>query len=156
MPKFSAGLLPFRGRPTDGSLEVFLTHMGGPFWAGQDAGAWSIAKGEYEPGDEEPRQVARREFAEEVGMTAPDGDWIDLGETRLPSGKRVQAFAVETADDLAFVASNTFTMEWPRHSGVMAEFPEVDGARWLPEDAARTKLIASQLPILDALVARWR
>lgn len=152
MPRYSAGLLPFR--IVAGSLEVFLTHMGGPLWEHKDNGAWSIAKGEYDPAEETPTQVARREFHEEVGIPAPDGDYLDLGETRLPSGKRVQTYAVATDEPLAFVASNTFTMEWPPHSGTVGEFPEVDGADWFTPDQARVKLMPSQIPILDALLER--
>ena len=45
----SAGILLYR-RTADG-IEVLLGHMGGPFWARKDDGAWSIPKGEY---DDEP------------------------------------------------------------------------------------------------------
>lgn len=125
-------------------------HMAGPYWARKGAGAWSVAKGEYEPG-EDVRAVARREFEEEVGRPAPEGEYVDLGEVRLPSGKRVRTFAVVTAENLQFVESNLFTMEWPPRSGRMAEFPEVDDGRWFDLEAARSALVASQVPILDAL-----
>jgi predicted NUDIX family NTP pyrophosphohydrolase len=66
MPKRSAGILLYR--LTDESvLELWLAHMGGPFWARKDAGAWSIPKGEYAEG-EDPVQVALREFHEEMGV----------------------------------------------------------------------------------------
>lgn len=152
MPRYSAGLLPFR--MDGGSLEVFLTHMGGPLWQHKDDGAWSVAKGEYDPAEETPPQVARREFHEEVGIPAPEGEYLDLGEIRLPSGKRVRTYAVATEEPLTFVASNTFTMEWPPHSGAIGEFPEVDGADWFTADRARSKLIPSQVPILEVLLAR--
>ena len=87
---------------------------------------------------------------------APAGDYLDLGETRLASGKRVRIYAVETAEPLHFVASNTFTMEWPPHSGTIGEFPEVDGADWFTPDQARTKLIKSQIPILHQLLDQLR
>ena len=150
MPRFSAGLLPFRC--VDGSLQVFLTPMGGPLGERKDAGAWSISKGEYDPAEEAPVQVARREFLEEVGMPAPDGEYLDLGETRLPSGKRVQIYAVETDLPLRFLCSNTFPMEWPPHSGTIGEFPEVDGADWFTPAAAHAKVIKSQRPILQSLL----
>lgn len=147
----SSGLLPFR--VVAGQIEVFVTHMGGPFWEHKDDGAWSIAKGEYDPHEESPLQVARREFQEEVGLPAPEGDPIDLGEVELRSGKRVQVHAVATDEELHFVASNTFTMEWPRHSGVIAEFPEADGAAWFGIHEARRKVLPSQLKFLDRLQA---
>ena len=65
MPKLSAGLLVYR-RADDG-IEVLLVHPGGPFWAKKDDGAWSLPKGEYEPG-EDPLLVALREFEEEIGQ----------------------------------------------------------------------------------------
>ncbi|MEI2785245.1 MAG: NUDIX domain-containing protein [Candidatus Nanopelagicales bacterium] len=94
--RFSAGLLPVReGQGT--SLEVFLVHMAGPYWAHKDDGAWSVAKGEYDPATEDPWEVAQREFDEEVGIPAPPGERWDLGETRMPSGKRVLTYAVADA-----------------------------------------------------------
>jgi predicted NUDIX family NTP pyrophosphohydrolase len=149
-PLFSAGLVPFRS--TDAGLVVFLVHMSGPFWAAKEDGAWSIAKGEYIPGEEEPRQVARREFMEEVGRPPPHGTYLDLGETRMRNGKRVRAFAVETDEELSFVASNLFTMEWPPGSGHMSEFPEVDRADWFTVAEARVAIVPGQQPILEEFV----
>lgn len=152
MPKRSAGLLPFRWRGE--WLEVFLVHPGGPFWATKDDGAWSIAKGEYDPAVEDPRAVAAREFEEEVGRPAPTGQWLDLGEHCMPSGKRVLTYAVQTHEDLSFASSNLFTMEWPPHSGRIQAFPETDGAGWFGLEAARRKLVSGQVPIVNLLVAK--
>lgn len=147
MPKQSAGLLVFR---SDHDLEVLLVHPGGPFWARKDEGVWSVPKGEYL--DPEPaREAAYREFLEEVGITPPQGEWIDLGRVRLTSGKIVTAFGVEGDLDLAAFQSNTFEMEWPRWSGRKQSFPEVDRAEWFPLQVARTKLAKSQVPFLDRL-----
>ncbi len=146
--KFSAGLLPWRPGP-----EVFLVHMAGPYWAHKEDGAWSVAKGEYDPAVEDPREVAAREFAEEVGMPAPVGQWLDLGVIRMPSGKRVRTYAVATEADLHFVSSNLFELEWPPGSGQVQQFPETDRAQWWDLTRARTKLVAGQLPILDLLEA---
>lgn len=132
-------------------MEVFLVHMSGPYWAHKDDGAWSIAKGEYDPAIEQPEAVARREFAEEVGRPAPSGECRDAGEFRMPSGKRVRVFAVETDDDLSFVSSNLFTMEWPPRSGRMQEFPETDAAAWFDLETAQVKLVSGQVPVLAAL-----
>lgn len=153
MAKTSAGLLPYR-TDADGTLHVFIAHMGGPFWARRDAGGWSVPKGEYDAGPEEPREVAGREFAEEIGVDAPAGPWLELGEFRMPSGKRLTAYAVEAGADLAFVASNDFELEWPRGSGRMQRFPEIDRAGWFPVDVAATKLVGGQVPILEALRER--
>lgn len=148
MPKRSAGLLPYRWRGE--WVEVFIVHPGGPFWASKDDGVWSIAKGEYEK-DEEPWQVATREFAEEVGQPAPAGPAAPLGTVRQTSGKVVTGFAVLADFDVDEVKSNTFTMEWPPRSGLVGEFPEVDRAEWMPLAKAREKLLPTQQPFLDRL-----
>lgn len=148
--KTSAGLLPYRRQP---QLEVFLVHMGGPFWAHRHNGSWSIPKGEYDAATEDPLAVARREFTEETGLPVPAGDVADLGEFRQPSGKRIRTFAVATGEPLVFVGSNTFALEWPRGSGVLREFPEVDNAAWFDLPTAGVKLVPGQVPILTALAA---
>ena len=148
MPKTSAALLLFRRRE---ALEVLIAHMGGPFWARKDAGAWSIPKGEYT--SEEPLAAAQREFAEEMGSPAPAGEVISLGSVKQSGGKVVTAFAVEGDFDLNGFRSNTFEVEWPRGSGRMQEFPEVDRAEWVTVDVAREKLVKGQVPVLDALLA---
>ena len=153
MPRRSAGLLLYRRRPR--GVEVLLVHPGGPFWARKDDGAWSIPKGEHGPG-EEPLAAARREFTEETGAAPPEGQAVALGAFRQPSGKIVEAWAVEGDFDLASLKSNTFTMEWPPRSGKTREVPEVDRAGWFtPEDALR-KLIKGQRPILEALLQTLR
>ena len=148
MPTLSAGLLLYRR--TDAGLEVLVAHMGGPFWTGKDERAWSIPKGEYVLG-EDPLGAARREFEEELGQPAPDVDYRLLGEFRQRSGKVVTVFAAEADLDIGTVTSNTFPLEWPPRSGRIVEFPEIDDARWVPVEDARTKLVVGQVPALDAL-----
>ena len=140
-------------RLRDGRLEVFIGHMGGPFWKNKDAGGWSIIKGEYEE-HEDPFVAARREFAEETGAEPPPGATVDLGEVRQPSGKRITAWAIEGDFDAAAVKSNTFTMEWPPRSGRHQEFPEIDRADWFDTATARVKLVNGQVPFIDVLEDR--
>ncbi len=151
MPRTSAGLLLYRRHPERG-VEVLVGHMGGPFWARKDAGAWSIPKGEYGPG-EEPRDVALREFAEEMGTPAPDTALVPLGEVRQSGGKRLTAWAAEGDLDAAAAVSNTFSLEWPPRSGRVQEFPEIDRAAWMTVHEAREKLVGGQVPLLDRLLA---
>jgi len=146
--RVSAGILLYRHRR--GTLEVLLVHPGGPIWARRDAGAWSIAKGEYET-DEQPEAAARREFAEELGVAAPDGPAQDLGQIRQKSGKVVRAFALEGDIDAEAVVSNTCPLEWPPRSGRMIEIPEIDRAQWFDLDAAAEKLNPAQVPLLERL-----
>jgi predicted NUDIX family NTP pyrophosphohydrolase len=147
-PVRSAGLLLHRSGPA--GPEVLIAHMGGPLWARRDERAWSIPKGEYAE-DEEPLAAARREFAEELGSPAPDGEAVPLGEVRQSSGKRVSAWALAGDLDVSTVRSNTFEMEWPRGSGRLRSFPEIDRAGWFELDAARPKLVTAQVAFLDRL-----
>ena len=150
MPDRSAGVLLFRRR--DAGVEIFLVHPGGPFWAKKDDGAWSIPKGLYED-DEDPFAAAQREFAEEVGSRI-EGEFVSLGEFKLPSGKRLSVWAVEGNIDAATVSSNLFEMEWPPHSGKTAQFPEVDRAGWFSPQDALKKLTKGQLPLVEVLLAK--
>lgn len=147
----SGGLLLFRRGP-DGP-ELLVAHMGGPFWARKDERAWSIPKGECDP-DEDPLDAARREFAEELGLPAPDGEPLDLGEVRMRSGKRIRAWAVEGDLDVDRIVPGTFAMEWPPRSGRTQEFPEVDRAAWVDPETARAKLVQAQVAFVDRLEER--
>jgi len=152
MPKLSAGLLLYRARWTPtGVVDVLIAHPGGPFWARKDDGAWSIPKGEYADGDD-PWAAAQREFAEEIGLPVPDGPRIDFGAVKQPSGKVVTAFAVQADLDITDARSNTFELEWPRGSGTLREFAEVDRVDWFPVAQARRKLLKGQRVFLDRLM----
>ena len=140
-------------RVGDRGLEVLLVHPGGPFWARKDLGAWSIPKGEYEPG-EDPQACALREFEEETGTRLQAPELIELGAVVQKAGKEVTAWAARGDLDPASVRSNSFTMEWPPRSGRRQEFPEVDRAAWFALDEARGKLVGAQVELLDRLVQR--
>ena len=129
---------------------MLLVHPGGPFWAKRDEGAWSIPKGEIEPG-EQAIEVARREFQEELGAPPPEGELTPLGSVRQSGGKVVHVWNASGDFDVTKLKSNGFTMEWPPRSGLMQEFPEVDRAAWFGLDEARRMILASQLPLLDRL-----
>jgi predicted NUDIX family NTP pyrophosphohydrolase len=145
----SAGLVLYRRKP---ALQVLLGHMGGPYFARKDDGAWSIPKGEYEPG-EDAFAAALREFAEELGSAPPAAGYLDLGRIRQANGKIVTAWAVEGDLDATAIVSNTFELQWPPRSGRMQAFPEVDRAQWFGLDEARPKLVKGQAELLDRLAA---
>ena len=149
MPAKSAGVLAYRKK--DGRFEVLLVHPGGPFWANKDAGAWSIPKGEFGAG-ENPEDVARREFNEELGpaLLVP---LQPLGGIRQRGGKIVEAFAAEFDVNADAIASNTFEIEWPPRSGKRQHFPEVDRAAWFDLATAREKINEAQRELLDRLEA---
>jgi predicted NUDIX family NTP pyrophosphohydrolase len=151
----SAGILLYRyppGSPVTGDAEpeVLLVHPGGPMWARRDLGAWSIPKGEVDPG-EEHLAAARREFAEETGSPVPEGEPVALGEVRLKSGKRIVAWALAGDFDAAGVVSNSFEMQWPPRSGRIQSFPEIDRAQWFSPHDARARLNPAQAAFVDRL-----
>jgi predicted NUDIX family NTP pyrophosphohydrolase len=149
MPRTAAGLLLYRH--TAAGPQVLLAHLGGPFWASRDLGAWSIPKGEVAPG-EELLAAARREFREETGLE-PSGVPFPLGQVRQPGGKVVHAWALEGDFDPRSLRSNTFSVEWPKGSGRTRDFPEVDRAAWFDLDEARCRILPAQVPLLDVLAA---
>jgi predicted NUDIX family NTP pyrophosphohydrolase len=148
MPGRSAGILVYRLEQD--APRVLLVHPGGPFWARKDDASWSIPKGLVESG-EDPLAAARRELLEETGLLA-EGDFRDLGEIRQASGKIVHAWAVEGRFDVTQLVSNTFSVEWPPHSGKKVEFPEVDRAEWFDIETAGRKINPGQAPLLSRLV----
>lgn len=145
----SAGLLLYR-HAENGALEVLIAHMGGPFWAHKDSGAWSIPKGEYEP-SEDPLQAARREFAEELGLPAPRGQELHLGSVPQRSGKVIDIWALPGDLEVGDIHPGTFQMRWPPGSERLRCFPEVDRAGWFDTAQARDKLTPGQVPFLDEL-----
>ena len=150
MSVYSAGILLYRLR--DNSVEVLLAHPGGPFWSGKDLGAWSIPKGQSEA-NEDSLQAAKREFREETGFEV-DGDFIDLGTIRQPSRKMIQIWALEHDMDADRLQSNEFALEWPRKSGIVMQFPEIDRAEWFDIDRARQKILKGQAGFLDRLISK--
>jgi predicted NUDIX family NTP pyrophosphohydrolase len=142
---------PCAASPDSHNLEVFLVHPGGPFWKNRDAGSWTIPKGEFD--DSEPAlDAAIREFHEETGA-ALTGDFHPLGSIRQKGGKRVFAWAIAGNFDPANLVSNTFEIEWPRGSGKLRSFPEVDKGAWYGLRIAREMIIAAQASFLDELIA---
>src|SRR5215204_964451 len=152
----SAGILLYRLVGGDAGArvapEVLIAHMGGPYWAARDEGAWSIPKGEFEPDSESALDAAQREFAEELGVPAPEGPYAELGTFPYSSGKRVTVFVADgTAFSVEGLVFGEFELEWPPRSGRRQSFPEVDRAEWMTMDAARERLVKGQRPALDAL-----
>jgi predicted NUDIX family NTP pyrophosphohydrolase len=149
----SAGILLYR-LDAVGEVRVLLAHMGGPYWASKDAGAWSIPKGEYDPDTEGALDAARREFREELGVDPPDVEYAELGTFPYSSGKRIVVFV---GDGATFASTEfdfgEFELEWPPRSGKMARFPEVDRVEWCTPDEARERLVKGQRPALDALLS---
>jgi predicted NUDIX family NTP pyrophosphohydrolase len=145
--KESAGLLMYRLR--DSTLEVFLVHPGGPYWAKKDLGSWSIPKGEFEEG-EDRLNAAKREFREETGFV-PEGSFAALTAVKQPGGKTVHAWAIRGDCDAKTIVSNRFSIEWPPRSGKRQEFPEVDRAGWFTMDVAKEKILKGQVSLLEEL-----
>ncbi|HSQ44829.1 MAG TPA: NUDIX domain-containing protein [Ginsengibacter sp.] len=150
--KQSAGLLLYR--TWKNLLEVFLVHPGGPFWKNKDDGAWSIPKGEFED-SEEPLKAAIREFLEETGKKV-SGKFLKLHTVQQKSGKNIFAWALEKNIDPAEIISNSFTIEWPPHSGKFQSFPEVDKCGWFLINEAKKKINTAQVSLLTELEQKAR
>ena len=148
MKKLSAGLIVYR--QACNGIEVLIAHMGSPWWAKKDAGAWSIPKGEYQEG-EDPKANAEREFKEELGEDAPQGERLELGTIEQKNNKTVIAWAVKGDLDISHTTSNKITIEWPPRSGRMQEFPEIDRVAYFPLDVAAQKLVPAQVELLERL-----
>lgn len=141
-------------RRRNGQLQVLLVHPGGPFWKKKDEGAWSIPKGEYDEG-EHPLDAAKREFEEETGIK-PHGEFIALDQIKQPTGKVITVWGFEGDCSPQEIRSNTFSTEWPPHSGLQQEFPEVDRADWFSLNDARKRIVQGQMGFLDRLMPRLR
>lgn len=140
-------------RRGDGHVEVLIVHPGGPFWADKDEGAWSLPKGEFDASTEDPLMAAKREFAEELGAEPPTSGYVDLGETRLKSGKRIVAWGAPGEFDCDALVSNEFEVEWPPRSGRRATFAEVDRAAWCSPAEAAALLNPAQVVFVERLLA---
>jgi predicted NUDIX family NTP pyrophosphohydrolase len=147
--KQSAGILLYKH--VSGQLNVMLVHPGGPFWKNKDLGAWSIPKGEFTE-DEEPLAAAIREFGEETG-TLLKGDFKDIGNVKLKSGKIVHAWALEQDLDTTSVKSNEFEIEWPPKSGKKITIPEIDRAEWCNIPQALEKINPAQQELITRLIS---
>jgi predicted NUDIX family NTP pyrophosphohydrolase len=148
MPKTSAGIILYRKKE---KIEFLLVHPGGPFFAKKDEGVWSIPKGENDNGDE-LLSVAKREFKEETGFDAPEGEYIPLGTVTQKNGKEVHAWGVEGEIDAENITSNTIMIDWPPRSGKQMEIPEVDKAGFFDLEAAKNKVNPAQIPLLERLL----
>ena len=148
MSLHSAGILLYRFK--NQQLEVMLVHPGGPYWVNKDLGAWSIPKGLIEE-NEPPLEAAKREFKEETGFEV-DGDFVELGTLKQPSRKIVHAWALEKDIDTTRIVSNFFELEWPKNSGKLEEFPEVDKGEWFDVEEAKTKILKGQVRFIDMLI----
>jgi predicted NUDIX family NTP pyrophosphohydrolase len=133
-------------------LEFLLVHPGGPLWKAKDAGIWSIPKGEIHPG-EDGLEAAKREFEEELGFKA-QGPFVELTPITQKSGKIVHAWAFASDCDPSQIRSNTFSMEWPPHSGRMGTFPEVDRAAFFSLEQAKARINPAQTALLEELLRK--
>lgn len=152
--RISAGLLMYRLRAA--GVEVFLVHPGGPFFEGKDAGAWTVPKGMPEADEcDALLECARREFAEETGLTPPGQDetrYLPLDSVRQKGGKLVHAWAFEGdwPPGRALV-SNTFAVQWPPGSGRWRSYPEIDRGEFFELDLAAEKINPAQRAFLERL-----
>ena len=147
MMKRSAGILVYRTQ--NRQIEVLLCHMGGPYWQEIDNGGWSIPKGEMK--DEKAIFTAIREFQEETSFQIKKETLTILGSRKQSSNKLVIIFTSERDYDSTKAYSNKFQLEWPKGSGKITEFPEMDRAEWIPIVEAKRKILKGQVYFLSKL-----
>jgi predicted NUDIX family NTP pyrophosphohydrolase len=153
MAKISGGLLLYKLGDNESPLQVLVAHPGGPFFKNKDEGWWSIPKGEPDPG-EDIFLAALREFEEETGEKS-QGPYLDLGSIIQKNGKEVFAWAFAGDwEDGKIPVCNEITMEYPKGTGKMWTFPEIDHALLLPKEEAKQKLRPEQAVLVDRLIER--
>ena len=127
--KQAAGTLLYREGPQ--GLEVLIVHPSGTYNRHKP---WSIPKGEVDAGDTDLQETARRETWEETGVRA--GELSPLGSiTYTKSRKQIHAFAGPAPPDAEPTCAS-----W-----------EVDQARFVPLDEAKTLLHPEQAVFVDRL-----
>lgn len=144
MLKRSAGILCYKKE--DNSIKVLLSHFGGPYWDGIDKGAWSIPKGEL-TNNERVIDAAKREFKEETNLEIHNHINY-LGSKKVSNKKLAIIFCVNEDFDLNKCYSNTFKLEWPKNSGCINEFPEMDKYEWMDINIAKKRIIDKQLAFI--------
>ena len=87
-----------------------------------------------------------------AGQAAPDGPRIDFAPLKQPSGKIITAFAVRAISTSTGTRQQHLHLEWPKGSGNVREYPEIDRVGWFSVAAARSKLLKGQRPLLDHLM----
>ncbi len=147
--KISAGILLYRNN--NNNLEVLLVHPGGPLWTKKDVGAWTIPKGEINE-EEDYLLAAQREFKEELGYNAPEGNYVSLGYIIQKGGKKVYAWGHEGNLDPQNIKSNMFSMEWPPRSGTQQQFKEIDKVAFFNIETAYEKINPAQKTLIEKLV----
>lgn len=94
-------------------------------------------------------QAALRETKEETGISIELKDPVPLTPLKQKSGKIIFAWAMQSDIELREIKSNLFEMEWPKGSGKIQSFAEVDKAAWFTLEEAKTKIVSGQLPFIE-------
>lgn len=145
--KKSVGVVVYR--IVHDSIEVLLCHPGGPYWKNTDSHAWSFSKGERNF-DERVVDTLKREFFEETNLTIYT-DLHFLASRKVSQNKLVVMFYTCCDYDLSRCKSNTFELEFPKGSGNIQTFPEIDQYAWFDLQLAREKIFLNQIYFLDKL-----
>lgn len=84
----------------------------------------------------------------------PAGPFLPLAQRKQPGGKLIDAWATESDWDPSSLVSNTFRMEWPKGSGLIQVFPEIDRAEWFDMAEAMSRILPGQRGFLDELLQK--
>jgi len=126
----------------DGVPSILLGKPGGPYWKNPKTKKhYGIPKGKIEEG-EDILTCAIREFEEETSIQTK-GPYIKIPSIKYKNGKTVHAFAFRSKFS-GEIKSNVFKMEWPPHSGMMIDVPELESAKMFDLDSAMESIMISQ------------
>ena len=148
--KKSAGILYFKRE--EETIKVLLCHPGGPYWEGTHLHSWGIPKGELDK-KEKVKEAAIREFKEETNLKV-EGEITFLYTKKVSNNKLVTIFYKEQDLDLSNCKSNTFSLEWPKGSNIINEYPENDKFEWIEIEEAYNLIFKQQKVFLDKLKER--
>ena len=150
--KRSAGVLAYK--LDNKNIKVLLCHFGGPYWENTDIGGWSLPKGEVSK-NETVSEAAQREFREETNqeIVSPINY---LGTKKISRKKLAIMFYTNYDFDISSCKSNTFNIEFPKGSGNIQSFPEMDKYEWMSIGEAKNKIIDNQLYFIERLEEKFR
>lgn len=153
---YSAGIILYR-YSKNYRIEFFVGHPGGPY--NVKSGKWGFPKGKIEDG-ENIFEAAVREFEEETSISLPTYnlyDYINLGGIKQNKDKTVYAYGLEwDTFDVNKCKSNTCQVEYPFHSGIFIEVPEIDKFQWMNIDELNECGVKGQIPIFIELMKKLK
>lgn len=139
--KKSAGILLYKKE--NDKYYILLAHFGGPYWENINRGAWSLQKGIVE-NNENIINAAKREVKEETNIDVSESIEY-LATKKVSNNKLVIMFMSYFDGDINNFKSNEFELEWPKYSGIIKKYSEMDKLKWFSIGEAKEYINKSQL-----------